>query len=141
MMRAALRANSSSSAEPPFTGSDGALTATPRFAVPAWASEVSDGLYSRPPQVASWLRQETRASGKKRRRRAPFNLALVILRDYGILRQSLELAAISPREDGRSAAGTAAAGRGVNGHDLEIAPSAGAAATPLRCGDADRRRG
>src|SRR3984893_594051 len=30
-MRAMLRANSSTSAEPPLTGSDGALTATPQF--------------------------------------------------------------------------------------------------------------
>src|SRR5260370_33270482 len=30
-MRATLRANSSTSAEPPLTGSDGALTATPQF--------------------------------------------------------------------------------------------------------------
>src|SRR6516162_9020442 len=36
-MRAMLRANSSTSAEPPLTGSDGALTVTPQFVVPAQA--------------------------------------------------------------------------------------------------------
>src|SRR6266516_6395968 len=36
-MRAMLRANSSTSAEPPLTGSDGALTVTPQFAIPAQA--------------------------------------------------------------------------------------------------------
>src|ERR1700694_2394475 len=37
MMRATLCANSSISAEPPLTGSDGALTVTPQSAVLAWA--------------------------------------------------------------------------------------------------------
>src|SRR5262249_41290825 len=90
-MRATLRANSSTSGEPPLTGSDGALTATPQFGFrrrPALALRdrrwtllitaarriigLCQGAYARARARPSVPRQGGR-----------LNLALVILQEYG----------------------------------------------------------
>src|SRR5712692_9451099 len=90
MMRATLCANSSMSAEPLLTGSDGALTVTPRSAVLAWARQ---GL-SRPQMDFTLDRIKTH-HGPRRGRRRPgatkrrpsereLNLAFVILEYYPV---------------------------------------------------------
>src|SRR5712692_9465211 len=80
MMRARLRANSSISAEPPLTGSDGALTVTPQFAVLAWARHGLKGLrwtllVTAARRIMGLRRAKPAAAGaaRQRRQRAQLN--------------------------------------------------------------------
>src|SRR5262249_3527011 len=101
-MRAMLRANSSTSAEPPLAGSDGALTVTPQFAVLAQARLAFRGRRSTLLITAARRIMGLRwGGGAVAGCAAPAKPpALTLLWSYWGTRawfQLLELAAISPR--------------------------------------------
>src|SRR5215831_13528621 len=81
-MRATLRANSSTSGEPPLTGSDGALTATPQFGFrrrPALAFR--DRRWSLLITAARRIIGLCPGAAERRPRSRPPYLALVILQE------------------------------------------------------------
>src|SRR5215831_19278371 len=143
-MRATLRANSSTSGEPPLTGSDGALTATPQFG------------FRRRPALAfrdrRWTLLITAArriiglcpgacAGRGRGRASPAkSAALTLLWSYcrnTSCSQLLELAAILPRRGGADRGVDVAIRPGSNRHDVDLAlTTARAEARP--CGGARR---
>src|SRR4029453_954265 len=138
MMRATLRANSSISAEPPLTGSDGALTVTPQFRGSGVGPHgLKSFKWTLPAPIARRIIECSqgasggRAAAGRIGRQHRFNLALVILRYYGSCAQLLELAAVSRSRGAGSGAGQRSSGLQPGRHGADIAVSAGLGAARL----------